>query len=374
MPKISIIVGYRNREPQRVSRFLNSLSLQSYRDFECIFVDYGSKEAYADQVAGICNDHPFCRYIYTNTRGMYWNRSHALNTGIRAAESEFVLSTDIDMIFSRDVLSGLLESAGTNIQVVSRIFLIPENLNPDNVLTSGEYDFELTSTKAVGGAHFVARSELEKINGFDEYYCIWGREDRDCVDRLKARGLDLVWLDHQSHPIYHQWHPQANAKQHWFPSWWWDQITLHYNLERHKVVRNDDQWGRVVAETERPSLNGEPELIISFDALADNFERSNLISRIIRTVESEKGKMIEIRVSTREVRNPLSSRITGILNKPLKSLGIPIHLEASHRLTRSSTTEAVHIALLSLIKNPGYNIDYCISYSADFDAFRIINR
>ena len=126
MPKLSIVVTYRNRNVDRVRRFLQSLDRQTYRDFELIFVDYGSDEKYANVVAEMTNQYDWCRYIYNDTRGMLWNKSHAINSGVRQTSGEYFLSTDIDLVYTRDVLQTAMERAGRNKQIFSLAFMLPE--------------------------------------------------------------------------------------------------------------------------------------------------------------------------------------------------------------------------------------------------------
>ena len=47
---ISIVVGYRNREIERVKRSLDSLLQQKYVDFEMIFIDYGSDHSISKDI------------------------------------------------------------------------------------------------------------------------------------------------------------------------------------------------------------------------------------------------------------------------------------------------------------------------------------
>ena len=94
MPSLSIIASFRDREAGRVRRFLDSLSRQTDPEFELIFLDYGSQEKVSEQIQDLCNQYSFCRYIYNHTRGMYWNRAHAMNSAARFSDREYLLFTD----------------------------------------------------------------------------------------------------------------------------------------------------------------------------------------------------------------------------------------------------------------------------------------
>jgi hypothetical protein len=80
---ISIVIGFKDREISRVKNSLDSLSLQnSDINFEVIFVDYGSEEECSNQLLLLMHNFSFVKYVKVNSRGWFWNRSHALNIGV----------------------------------------------------------------------------------------------------------------------------------------------------------------------------------------------------------------------------------------------------------------------------------------------------
>src|SRR5438552_2538149 len=108
MNYLTIVFIYRNRDLQRAKRSLDSLSRQTSKEFNVIFIDYGSEEPFKSGVQKIITEYSFCNYVYSDSRGMPWNRSHALNTGIRLAKTGFVFTADIDMIFETKFVETLL--------------------------------------------------------------------------------------------------------------------------------------------------------------------------------------------------------------------------------------------------------------------------
>ncbi len=50
------------------------------------------------------------------------------------------------------------------------------------------------------------RTDIERINGFDENYIGWGMEDRDLQLRLSRLGLRFKSILHKT-VAYHMWHP-----------------------------------------------------------------------------------------------------------------------------------------------------------------------
>src|SRR5688572_10716527 len=109
MTALSIVFGFRDRDVQRVERCLASLAQQTFTDFEVLFVDYGSQRQTAQAVQKVVEQHTFARYIYTETRGYPWNRSHALNIGGKQAQGEYLLTNDVDMMFLPNFLEVMLD-------------------------------------------------------------------------------------------------------------------------------------------------------------------------------------------------------------------------------------------------------------------------
>lgn len=90
MPKFSIIIPTWERiSDGKLRRCLNSIQTQTFRDFECIVVDDGSKEDVGGLVAQY--DGPF-RYIRMTHQG----RVIARNTGFAAAQGDYFAWCDSD--------------------------------------------------------------------------------------------------------------------------------------------------------------------------------------------------------------------------------------------------------------------------------------
>jgi len=103
MQKISVIIPTYNREIF-VVKAIDSVLNQSYTDYEIIVVDDGSTddtrkalEAYANKIS----------YIYQENSGV----GSARNTGIKAAQGEWVAFLDSDDEWTKDYLSSQMEQA-----------------------------------------------------------------------------------------------------------------------------------------------------------------------------------------------------------------------------------------------------------------------
>ena len=360
MPKFSLVVGYRDREISRITRFLQSLSQQSFTDFECILVDYGSQPEFAHATRDVCSKYSFCTYLYTSTQGWYWNRSHALNIGIRKGQGEYVLCTDIDMIFSRDFLKSYASEVHTGNQLVTRVQLLPESFTDYDKVDDLKQTFELTSPNAMGGAHCVQRQHLESIRGYDEFYRIWGREDRDCIKRLENSGLTLEWHDQDSYPIYHQWHPRAHAGQLSFPRWYWDQITLYYLDGQKSLVRNSENWGSLITDAERPALKSTPELTLNFPHRMGAARSAKMLEDITIALQEHSGQVVEVEFPNSKPKRTMTDSLIQTSNRVAKMLGLDAHSISSFDLETRNTIEPLHFFILSRLQDNAQTFDYAM--------------
>lgn len=94
----SVIIPAYNAE-KFIKRSLGSVLSQTYRDFELIVVDDGSKDGTRDVVAQYEDDR--IRYIYQQNGGV----SSARNTGIRESKGEFICFLDSDDEWAVDHLA-----------------------------------------------------------------------------------------------------------------------------------------------------------------------------------------------------------------------------------------------------------------------------
>lgn len=240
---VSIIIGYRNRETPRIQRCLESLSLQSSKDFELIFVDYGSDDAMAAAASILVRSFSFAQYIFNDTRGMYWNRSHALNSGIHYASGEIILFADIDLVFEPDFISKLSALNFQQVFYTFNCYYLPEGYE-----ISGKTKQEMAARAVENyvGLFAIAKDYIAAINGFDEYYMVWGIEDFDIYDRLEKAGYNRVGLTAAAFASYHQWHASHYMRQ---PSPWYISMLKH-QFSADAVTGNDT--GSIYTDATRP--------------------------------------------------------------------------------------------------------------------------
>lgn len=236
---ISIVVGFRNREIERVKRSLDSLTKQTYTDFEIIFVDYGSDTSIATEIEKLLASYKFIKYVYSDTRGWFWNRGHALNLGIKVSKGDIILIFDIDLIVHVDFLNKISQFDFKNHFYTFNCVYFPENYD---YLSSNPFKEINKFSNSYVGLCAVHRNYITYIDGFDEYYMVWGVEDDDFYEKLKQIGVSRVTPEFQSFPIIHQWHELQSPK---LPSLWYLNMMSHFvrkdqNFNYDKVSRDSE--------------------------------------------------------------------------------------------------------------------------------------
>jgi len=212
-----------------------------------VFIDYGSDDQIAQEAKKKVAQYPFATYIYTDTRGWFWNRAHALNIGIRHSQGDICLFYDIDLILEPVFLEKISFFNYSDTYYTFSCFYLPEHFNllTKDVLRDGiHYEQNYVGLCAAG------RKPVESIGGFDEFYMVWGVEDDDFYSRLQGRGLNRKQIAAADCPVFHQWHPtHAPAK----PDAWYIAM-VNYFFSKSKVENKLGNWGMHYHTADRPSL------------------------------------------------------------------------------------------------------------------------
>lgn len=256
-PDLSILFAYRNRDTARIKRCLDSLLAQTYANFEVIFVNTGSDKILSKEVEKLVTSYPFARYIYTETRGLYWNKAQALNIAAKKAQADYILSTDIDMIYARNFVEALLEKAKPDKRVQVFTHWLPEHFDQWENIEELSNTFEKGDEAQVGGALLISKKVYLEIGGYDEYYRLWGLEDRDFTDRLSLYGLETLAITNET-SMFHQWHRSGfwkNMINYTLPTQHFYRKNLYYFKNKSKIIRNSNGFGCVITREQRPILD-----------------------------------------------------------------------------------------------------------------------
>lgn len=283
---LTIVFGFRNREVLRVKRCLDSLKNQTYKNFEVIFIDYGSEPDVSGEASKLIQTFDFCTYVYSETRGWPWNRSRALNIGIRLAETQYVMTSDIDIIFDSEFISQNIELANENCALHAFCYFLPKGFKNWGEVSKLDHSFKQSNTSALG-LLLLSKNNHEKIGAFDEFYQFWGLEDHDLEHRLNNYGIKTKWLDSSKSKLYHQWHPLNNNSIFSFlPFGYWEEVKLHFGKNFSSPKRSiTKQWGKITFRAQRPALDlvertRAPSLIFSEPS---NGALANLVQEIAKS-------------------------------------------------------------------------------------------
>ncbi len=240
----TIIFTIRDRDGERIKSLVESARKNDIRS-QFLLVDYGSQSTNSANYENICKDLGI-RYLKTYTEGLPWSRARALNTGIRAAETKYVTTTDVDMIFASnpyDEIENLIKQSSGKTVYYAMSYWLPKNGDKGKAKCAG--------ISAKGGFQFLEKSIAEELGGYDEHIKYWGMEDLDWGNRLQKHNVNIVWLS-EANKIFHKWHPNAETG-------FLRPYTAEYDSMRSFCENNfnpvlDQDFGKILTQEERPIL------------------------------------------------------------------------------------------------------------------------
>jgi len=237
--KTSLIVNVYNRAAW-LKACLAALLHQTVRPDEVVVADDGSTPEQVEAVKGFLATFPIPNhYCYQEDKG--FRAAAARNMAIRQATGEYLLLIDCDIVLMPDALEQHLKRAEHNRFLLGQVAFLDQSATrpvlegaPLNIeamealwhaadgshIAESERRFEknrllraLHLTKRhkpqLISNHFsLFRSDMVKVNGFDEAYEGWGLEDDDLGMRLYQAGLSVrsvfrearaVHLCHETH-------------------------------------------------------------------------------------------------------------------------------------------------------------------------------
>jgi len=372
MKKLTIIYSFRDRDIPRVKRCLDSLEIQIYKDFEVIFVDYGSQLDLANKIQELIESYGFCRYIYSDTRGWPWNRSKALNIGIKQAKSDWVMLSDIDLIYGREVIESIITHSKDNLSLHAACHYLPEKFNQWDSIEKHIDTYGPPCFNALGLVLCIKRSLLLEIRGFDEFYQFWGGEDTDIESRLNVLGIETQWLDISDIPIYHQWHPANNHLAIGFmPSSYWDKL-LAYNADNEgDIIRNPSGWGEIIDLGSRKAVtNDNKQISFTVEFLVnspENYASNNLYKNLAKTFNAlQSGESIIINDIFLKPSKGVFNFII-FLNKILRKIGFEYSLVHNKNIVKD-------VFFLFLDNNSHYIDDFSYFDNSGQQTFLLIKK
>ncbi len=211
MKRTTIIYANRNRTLERIKASLDSLKGQNSADFEVVFVDYGSELKLVSQLQDLLDSYAFVQFYSLDVSQLLWNKSKALNFGIKKATSPYIFIADVDLIFHPEVTSHFEKLANPAIFFLFELgYLNKEESRKINL----KYNFdELQSIRTgnVNGMLLSSKRALLEVNGLDEFFHFYGAEDEDLFARLENAGYQRELVEEKY--FFHNWHRSFSGSE-----------------------------------------------------------------------------------------------------------------------------------------------------------------
>lgn len=265
---LTILYPYRNREPERVKRSLDSLKAQTNKEFKVLFVDYGSNTHLVSGIKEVISQYHFATYIYSFSEYQPWSRAKALNIGLKNVTTDYVFTADVDMIFSPEFISKLQELKNPSKAYYFKVGFLNEKESQTNK-NFENYSIDFTTGIGAQGLSLFYLKCVEEITGYDEFLHFWGAEDIDIHERLIRTGIESVFYNDEI-LLLHQWHRSYRKSEK-------DSLTADLQLkgvvklnhehlknnQKNKVIQaNKENWGNLISESDFNELENFKDQII----------------------------------------------------------------------------------------------------------------
>lgn len=242
-PTLSVVISTYNW-PEALQAVVEGFFAQTDMNFEIVIADDGSGEATRECVERLRARSPVpFKHVWQPDAG--YRLAMSRNNGIRACSGDYIIVIDGDCIPQRNfiaqhrklarrgfmvtgsrillngpaserVLGGQLDVQSLGIVDKLRMRLSGEaNKLAQLLWTWPDFGREKTrfSFRRIKGCNMAMwRTDLERINGFDESFTGWGHEDADLVVRLYHAGVmrkDGAFATE----VFHLWHREAKRDQ-----------------------------------------------------------------------------------------------------------------------------------------------------------------
>ena len=217
--KVSIIIAVFNEE-KYISRCLESLAKQSYKDFEIIVIDDGSTDNTKKIVDSFCDDK--IKYVYRENSG---GASQPKNTGIKTAKGEYIAILDDDDEWLPEKLEKQIAflKKHPEIDVIGCDYFIKKELSSFSLNKGTEFlqEYKIPEYKDLfkrmlvtddmgPGSIMVYRKEVfEKVGLFDDN--LKSGQDKEMRIRLAEKGCRFGFV-REPLVVYNTGHNNISSK------------------------------------------------------------------------------------------------------------------------------------------------------------------
>ena len=219
MPRVSVVLSTFD-QPNALGFALTGYRRQTFRDFEVVVADDGSDEVTRAVVEEFrrAGDFPV-KHVWQENRG--FRKARIVNRGVLASEGRILVLTDGDCIPHSRFLEVHAGHCGENAFCTGGHVMLPADYCRDldrEKVRSGDYETRMTSAdrwhfrithwknlvgiwmgnlrkpKVYGRNISVDREAFGAVNGYDNGFDGFGKEDSDLRNRLRRSGVRPVSL------------------------------------------------------------------------------------------------------------------------------------------------------------------------------------
>jgi predicted glycosyltransferase involved in capsule biosynthesis len=241
---LTIVLPYKDRDEQRLNNCLYTLFHQTVQS-KVLLVDYGSSPEFQKIAKKVTAEYAFS-YFYIPIEN--WKKTHANNIGLRKVSTNYVLFSDVDMIYKPNFIETVLKMLERERAIVTcKCFYLSKNETrglrmPIDWKTYKPVIDQTSGETAVGACLGVETDWIKNIGGFDEKFSGWGREDVDVLIRAKLSKLVQIGIEERT-GFYHQWHLVSDWKKNkeaiTSNAQYFDEMTI----KKQMIFRNQEGWG-----------------------------------------------------------------------------------------------------------------------------------
>jgi glycosyltransferase involved in cell wall biosynthesis len=231
---IGLVISLYN-QPECLKKVLAAVARQTSRPDEVLFADDGSGDDTEQLINRWGEGFPNrCQHFWQENKG--FRKARILNKAIASAKSDYLVFLDGDTIPHPEFVRDHRQLAGAQTYVQGHRCLISQsganafgrgqfNQDRTRALVRGQlrrltnafrWPWPLkrlrTDTRGVRGCNIgIWRNDLVAVNGFNEAFAGWGREDSELIIRLFNLGIRRV--DVRGWALcFHLWHPPASRE------------------------------------------------------------------------------------------------------------------------------------------------------------------
>ena len=230
--------------------FIKSLQWQTFQDFELLIADGGSKNYEETKEYLESYDGPVPMRMVQHKIGDAFLRSLLNNVGIRNAKAEYIMTTDVDMLYGKDFVKTVMDYADEKNVLLSRTMYLKSNwcekiyngeVDPYNDLDSIR-KCRIKKRTTAGGSCTMNIRNWELVHAFDERYRGWGSEDQDLIKRIKMAHIRVKWIgeSRDSIMLFHQSHPKIDIKD---DLKWQEKNKKFLNSTKSYIANPHGLWG-----------------------------------------------------------------------------------------------------------------------------------